>query len=126
MHQAGRDERLSADRLVQLVDAGADGVLLPLPGTVPGVSRESAAEACAAVHAAGALVMGIGTSQEGARPDIATHLALIAKEIGVDAHHLGDAGLARTADPDLVYAYSIAIRGRRHTWRRIAWGNRHH
>jgi hypothetical protein len=125
MHQAGRDERLSADRLVRLVDAGADGVLLPLPGTVPGVSRESAAATCEAVHNAGALVMGtVGTSQEGARPDIATPLALLAKEIGVDAHHLGDAGLARTADPDLVYAYSIAIRGRRHTWRRMAWSNR--
>ena len=35
---------------------------------------------------------------------VATLLALVAKEIGVDAHHLGDAGIARAANPDLVYS----------------------
>jgi hypothetical protein len=66
----------------------------------------------------------IGTSQEGARPAIALPLALAAKEIGVDAHHLGDAGIGRVTDPDLLYEYSIAVRGRRHTWRRMAFGGR--
>ena len=66
----------------------------------------------------------IGTSQEGARPSLAPRLALVAKEIGVDAHHIGDAGLSRMPDPELLYEYSIAVRGRRHTWRRMALGNR--
>jgi len=126
MHQAGRTEAIAAAPVLGLVEAGADGVLLPLPGTVPGVTRELAAEICVAAHAAGVVVMGtIGTSQEGARPSIAPQLALLAKEIGVDAHHIGDAGLSRTGDPDLLYEYSIAVRGRRHTWRRMALGNRH-
>ncbi|TMD30531.1 MAG: haloacid dehalogenase-like hydrolase [Chloroflexi bacterium] len=125
MHQAGRVDAIDGAALVRLVEAGADGVLLPLPGTVPGVTREIATAACVAVHEAGALVMGtIGTSQEGARPSIAQALALTAKEVGVDAHHIGDAGLGRTGDPDVLYEYSIAIRGRRHTWRRMALGNR--
>jgi hypothetical protein len=126
MHQAGRSEVIGPEAILRLVEAGADGVLLPLPGTVPGVTREIAAETCTAAHGAGAIVMGtIGTSQEGARPSIAPALALLAKEVGVDAHHIGDAGLSRTGDPDLLYEYSIAVRGRRHTWRRMALGNRH-
>jgi hypothetical protein len=126
MHQAGHTELITPDALAGLVDAGADGVLVPLPGTVPGVTRELGAALCAAIHDRGAIVMGtVGTSQEGARPAIAQQLALLAKEIGVDVHHLGDAGLGRVTDPDLLYEYSIAIRGRRHTWRRMALGGRH-
>jgi hypothetical protein len=125
MHQAGHVEEIDAGALTRLVDAGADGVLIPLPGTVPGVAREQAAELCRAAHERGAVVMGtIGTSQEGARPATITQLALVAKEVGVDVHHLGDAGIGRVADPELVYEYSIAIRGRRHTWRRMALGAR--
>jgi hypothetical protein len=125
MHQAGHAEPITREALTRLVDAGADGVLIPLPGTVPGVTRELAVDLCAAVHDSGAIVMGtIGTSQEGARPQTIAQLGLLAKEIGVDVHHLGDAGLGRVTDPDAVYEYSIAIRGRRHTWRRMALGAR--
>jgi hypothetical protein len=125
MHQAGHVEAIEAASLARLIDAGADGVLIPLPGTVPGVTRERAAELCQAVHERGAIVMGtIGTSQEGARPATIVQLALLAKEVGVDVHHIGDAGIGRVADPELVYEYSIAIRGRRHTWRRMALGAR--
>jgi hypothetical protein len=125
MHLAGRTEELTATGIERLVVAGADGVLIPLPGTVPGITRERAIELVRAAHDGGAIVMGtVGTSQEGARPSIASTLALLAKEIGVDAHHLGDAGIGRVADPDLLYEYSIAVRGRRHTWRRMAFGGR--
>jgi hypothetical protein len=125
MHQAGRTEAISTGAVTRLATAGADGVLLPLPGTVPGVTRELAAEACLAAHQAGAIVMGtVGTSQEGAHATVVPHLALLAKEVGVDAHHIGDAGLARMPDPELLYAYSVAVRGRRHTWRRMVMGNR--
>jgi hypothetical protein len=44
----------------------------------------------------------------------------VAKEIGVDAHHVGDAGYHGVGDPHLLHAYSLAVRGRRHTWRRMA------
>lgn len=121
MHHAGHPEPITAAKLTRLVDAGADGVILPIPGTLPGVTREAAAEAVAAVHEKGAVVMGaIGTSQEGAHTDVVPHLALTAKEIGVDAHHVGDCFLPGMGDPELLYAYSVAVRGRRHTWTRMA------
>ncbi|MEJ2856907.1 MULTISPECIES: DUF7916 family protein [unclassified Saccharothrix] len=125
MHHAGHRERITTARLTGLVDAGADGVIMPLPGTLPGVTRESAAEAVAAVQDAGAVVMGaIGTSQEGAHTTVVPQLALTAKEIGVDAHHIGDCFLPGMGDPELLYAYSVAIRGRRHTWTRMALSGR--
>lgn len=121
MHHAGVRESPSPANLRMLTDAGADGVLLPLPGTVPGVTAEEAAEAVRAVHEAGAVVMGtVGTSQEGAHRSIAVPLALAAKEAGVDAHHLGNAFMGGMADPELLYAYAVAVRGRRHTWHRMA------
>ncbi|HUQ62098.1 hypothetical protein [Lentzea sp.] len=121
MHHAGHPEPITAQKLVRLVDAGADGVILPIPGTLPGVTREAAAEAVAAVHERGAIVMGaIGTSQEGAHTSVVPQLALTAKEIGVDAHHVGDCFLPGMGDPELLYAYSVAVRGRRHTWTRMA------
>ncbi len=121
MHHAGHPEPITARKLANLVDAGADGVILPIPGTLPGVTREAAASAVAAVHEKGAVVMGaIGTSQEGAHTNVVPQLALTAKEIGVDAHHIGDCFLPGMGDPELLYAYSVAIRGRRHTWTRMA------
>ena len=125
MHHAGHRERVTTARLTALVDAGADGVIMPLPGTLPGVTRELAAEAVAAVQDAGAVVLGaIGTSQEGAHVNVVPQLALTAKEVGVDAHHIGDCFLPGMGDPELLYAYSVAIRGRRHTWTRMALGGR--
>lgn len=121
MHHAGHPEPITAAKLANLVDAGADGVILPIPGTLPGVTREAAAEAVQAVHDKGAVVMGaIGTSQEGAHANVVPQLALLAKEIGVDAHHIGDCFLPGMGDPELLYAYSVAVRGRRHTWVRMA------
>jgi hypothetical protein len=125
MHHAGRPERLTPEALLDLVDAGASGVLVPIPGTVPGVTRELATAATEAVHERGVIVLGtIGTSQEGAPEALAHTLALVAKEIGVDAHHVGDAGYHGVGDPHLLHAYSLAVRGRRHTWRRMALGSR--
>jgi hypothetical protein len=125
MHHAGRPEKVTPDALVPLVEAGASGVLVPIPGTVPGVTRELATAAAEVVHERGALVLGtIGTSQEGAPEAVARAFALTAKEIGFDAHHVGDAGYHGVGDPLLLYAYSLAVRGRRHTWRRLALGAR--
>lgn len=121
MHQAGAEEPLGPDLAETLVDAGAHGVLVPLPGTVPGVAEHSAAAMVRAVRSRGGLALGtIGTSQEGADRATLTALALVAKRIGVDVHHIGDAGFTGVAHPENVYAYAVAVRGVRHTWNRMA------
>ena len=65
-------------------------------------------------------ITAIGTSQEGA--DVATirQIALMCKMTGTDVHHLGDSGYGGMALPENIQAYSIAIRGIRHTYRRMA------
>jgi len=86
------------------------------------VTRQIAAETTRPLQEAGALVIGtIGTSQEGA-PRAAVTKALAAKEAGFDAHHVGDAGYHGVGDPELLHEYSLTVRGRRHTWRRMALG----
>lgn len=125
MHHTGTREPLDERTVTTLLDSGAHGVLIPLPGTVPGVSEATAAAMVDAAHAGGALAIGtIGTSQEGADPATIRHLALTAKRIGVDVHHIGDAGLEGVAAPENIYHYSVAIRGVRHTWNRMARNSR--
>ena len=126
MHAAGSVSQsgshiVDAPALEAFVDAGADIVMLPAPGTVPGCHEALVREWVDVVHAAGALTMtAMGTSQEGADEDTIRRIALMAKMTGTDIHHLGDCGFFGIALPENIVAYSIAIRGRRHTYRRMA------
>lgn len=123
MHAAGEDETIDVAATRPLLDAGAQGLLIPVPGTVPGVTEAVAREMVGAAHDHGALAVGtIGSSQEGSDRDTVRMLALAAKRIGVDVHHIGDSWIWGVASPENIYAYSVAIRGVRHTWTRMAAG----
>jgi hypothetical protein len=126
MHAAGikseAGENIITEQTVEdFLTAGADIILVPAPGTVPGITVEFIKRICDHVHKHGALVMTtIGTSQEGADTGTIKTLALNCKMAGADIHHIGDAGYAGFAVPENILAYSITIRGRRHTFRRMA------
>jgi len=101
--------------------AGADIILLPAPGTVPGITTGYVRELVSLAHRLGKLTLtAIGTSQEGADPDTIRRIALECKMTGTDIHHLGDSGYTGIAAPENITAYSAAIRGFRHTYRRMA------
>lgn len=105
----------------EFIDAGADIVLVPAPGTVPGITVEAVHELASYVHSRGALLMtAIGTSQEGADTATIRQIALWCKMAGADLHHIGDTGVPGMALPQNILAYSIAIRGERHTYHRMA------
>ena len=126
MHAAGvlgeaAENILTTEDLKQFVTVGADIILLPAPGTVPGISAEYIRELVAYAHRLGVLTMtAIGTSQEGADENTIRQIALMCKMCGTDLHHIGDSGYVGMAIPENILAYSIAIRGRRHTYSRIA------
>jgi hypothetical protein len=122
IHGAGTQEGLTkTDDIQAFADAGADGIVLPAPGTLPGVTTERAQELVEKAHARGLLAInGIGTSQEGASLTTIEQLALMSKMSGADVHHIGDAGMMGMAVPENITAWSIALRGRRHTWHRMA------
>ena len=117
----GAEKIITKEDISAFAVAGADIILLPAPGTVPGITMEYVKELVNHAHSLGCLtITAIGTSQEGA--DIATirQIALMCKMTGTDIHHLGDAGYGGMALPENIQAYSIAVRGIRHTYRRMA------
>jgi putative N-acetylmannosamine-6-phosphate epimerase len=117
----GAEKIITREDISAFAEAGADIILLPAPGTVPGITVEYVRELVQYAHSLGCLtITAIGTSQEGA--DVATirQLALMCKMTGTDIHHLGDAGYGGMSLPENIQAYSIAIRGIRHTYRRMA------
>ena len=101
--------------------AGADIILMPAPGTVSGITQEIAHDLVTQIHKSGALALtAIGTSQEGDDVDTIRRIALMCKMAGADIHHIGDTGVPGMALPQNILAYSIAIRGERHTYHRMA------
>lgn len=117
----GAEKIITKEDIAAFAAAGADIILLPAPGTVPGITTEYVRSLVTYAHSLGCLTMtAIGTSQEGS--DVATirQIALMCKMTGTDIHHLGDAGYGGMSLPENIQAYSIAIRGIRHTYRRMA------
>ncbi len=117
----GAEHIITKADIQAFAEAGADIILLPAPGTVPGITMEYIRDLVGFSHSLGCLtITAIGTSQEGA--DIATirQIALMCKMTGTDIHHLGDAGYGGMALPENIMNYSFAIRGIRHTYHRMA------
>ncbi len=117
----GAEKIITREEIAAFAKAGADIILLPAPGTVPGITMEYVRSLVEYAHSLGCLtITAIGTSQEGA--DVATirQIALMCKMTGTDIHHLGDAGYGGMALPENIQAYSVAVRGIRHTYHRMA------
>ena len=126
MHAAGiltegAEKIITKEDVKAFAEAGADIILMPAPGTVPGITLELVRELVSYAHSLGCLtITAIGTSQEGADISTIRQIALMAKMTGTDIHHLGDAGYGGMSLPENIQAYSVAIRGIRHTYRRMA------
>lgn len=117
----GGEKIITLQDVDAFISAGADIILFPAPGTVPGITMEYIRGLVSFAHSKNVLTMtAIGTSQEGA--DIATirQIAMMCKMTGTDIHHIGDTGYAGMALPENIQAYSVAIRGIRHTYHRMA------
>lgn len=126
MHASGilseaAEKIMTKEDVKAFAEAGAEIILMPAPGTVPGITVEYVKSLVEYAHSLGCITMtAIGTSQEGA--DVATirQIALMCKMTGTDIHHLGDAGYGGMSLPENIQAYSVAVRGIRHTYHRMA------
>ena len=117
----GGENIITEDDVEAFAEAGADVILMPAPGTVPGITMEYIRKLVCKAHSLGKMTLtAIGTSQEGA--DIATirEIALMCKMTGTDMHHLGDAGYGGMSLPENIMEYGKVIRGIRHTYHRMA------
>lgn len=122
MNYKSDGELMSREEAVGLVKAGVDIVGIPAPATFPGWTVEKCSAIAETVHRAGALCsMGVHTSQEGANTQTLEQIALYSKMAGADMHELGDSGYnERNIPPENIMAFGVAIRGRRHHYRRMA------
>jgi len=126
MHAAGilpaaGEKIISTADIDDFIAHGADIVLIPAPGTVPGITQAYAEHLISRIHQGGKMAMtAIGTSQEGCDVSTIRQIALMCKMAGADLHHIGDTGYSGMALPENIQAYSIAIRGVRHTYARMA------
>lgn len=127
MHSAGSTEEaggniINKELIKEFIGAGSDIILIPAPGTVPGITLDYAKELVDYCHSYNKLtITSIGTSQEGADEWTIRNIAIYSKMIGTDIHHIGDAGMSPgMATPENIMIYSIAIKGKRHTYRRMA------
>ncbi|WP_436861693.1 DUF7916 family protein [Staphylococcus caeli] len=122
MHGAGVSGPIIDDETVaRFIEAGADIILVPAVGTVPGFTAEQLTKITTTVHSHGALVLSaIGTSQESSDADTIKQISIQNKICGVDIQHIGDSGYGGVAPVENIVAMSKAIRGQRHTMSMIA------
>lgn len=122
MHGAGADEAVvDLESVAKFIEAGADVILVPAVGTVPGFDLPELKEFVNLSHRNGALVMStIGTSQESSAVTTIQSIALQNKIAGVDIQHIGDAGYGGVAPVENIYELSKVLRGMRHTVSRMA------
>lgn len=123
MHGSGVSESVLPDEetLSAFIESGADVILVPALGTVPGISEQEFYSVVKQIRQKNALVMSaIGTSQESSSKRVIEELAIKNKQAGVDIQHIGDSAVAGIAPPENIYALSVAIRGTRHTISMIA------
>ncbi len=122
MHMAGiNEDYLAAKYIDSLISAGTDIILLPAVGTVPGIDLNSLKEIIKLIHNRGKLALtAIGTSQESADQETIREIALLSKMAGADIQHIGDAAYGGIAIPENILTLSKTIRGKRHSYRRMA------
>ena len=116
------EDYLAAKYIDSLISAGTDIILLPAPGTVPGIDLNSLKEIIRLIHNRGKLALtAIGTSQESSDEQTIRDIGMMSKMAGADIQHIGDAGYAGIALPENILTLSKTIRGKRHTYRRMAF-----
>lgn len=122
MHGAGSDEAVvDLASVTAFIEAGADVILVPAVGTVPGFDMEDLKAVVRLAHQENVLVMStIGTSQESSAIATIQQIALQNKIAGVDIQHIGDAGYGGVAPVENIYEMSKVLRGMRHTVSRMA------
>ncbi len=114
-------ELQTAEFAKRAVEAGARVFQVPAVGTLPGYGIEYVSSLIDAIHEQGGLaIAGIHSSQEGTDTDTLKRIAIDNKISGADIQMLGDAGINENmASPELIMALSVAIKGQRHTYKRM-------
>ena len=132
----GIDEKVLGDPLAdydskavikELIDAGADCIDLPAPGSRHGITTEMIRELVEYIHRykPGTLAMTfLNSSVECADPDTIRLIALKMKDTGADIHAIGDGGFNGCTSPENIHQLSVSLKGKQYTYFRMASVNR--
>ncbi len=115
------------DVIKRLIDAGADCIDLPCPGSRPGITVEDIRSLVQYIHTykEGTLAMCfLDCSVEGADVDTVRAIALMMKETGADVHAIGDGGFGGCTSPENIHQLSVTLKGKSYTYFRMASTNR--
>ncbi len=115
------------DVIRQLIDAGADCIDLPCPGSRGGITVEDIRSLVQYVHTykPGTLTMCfLDSSVECADEETIRQIAILMKQTGADIHAIGDGGFGGCTWPKNVYQLSVSIKGEHYTWYRMASVNK--
>lgn len=107
----------------KLIDAGADVIDLPAPGSRHGITVEMVRELVEFVHRykPGTLAMSfLNSNVEAADQDTIRMITLWMKQTGVDIHAIGDGGFGGGTWPENIYQMAITLKGKAYTWLRMA------
>ena len=117
----------SKEVITKLIDAGADVICLPMPGSRTGITVTDIRELVTYIHTykPGTLAMSfLDGSVEGSDESTIRECSLMSKQTSADIHAIGDAGLSGVASPEGIYQMALTIKGRRLTWFKMASGHR--
>ena len=107
----------------RLIDAGADCIDFPAPGSRPGISVAMIQQLVQYVHSykPGTLAMTfLNSSVECADEQTIRLVALMMKETGADIHCIGDGGFGGGSQPENIHQLSVSIKGKHYTYFRMA------
>ncbi|MEY8354954.1 hypothetical protein AALB39_16560 [Lachnospiraceae bacterium 54-53] len=119
-------EREAREIVAELIDAGADAVDFPAPGSRNGISTDMIRELVQFTHSykEGTLAMVfLNSSVEGSDMETIRMTALKMKETGADVHAIGDGGFSGCASPENIMQLSISLKGKPYTYFRMASTN---
>ena len=105
----------------QLIEAGADIIDFPAPGSRHGITVERIRELIEYTHRHGALAMSfLNSNVEAADVDTIRQITLMMKQTGCDVHAIGDGGFGGGTWPENIYQMSVTLKGKAYTWAQMA------
>lgn len=109
------------DTIDELINAGADIIDFPAPGSRHGITVEMIRELIEYTHRQGALAMSfLNSNVESADQDTIRAITLLMKQTGCDVHAIGDGGFGGGTWPENIYQMSITLKGKAYTWSQMA------
>lgn len=104
-----------------LANAGADIIDIPAVGVTPGFTMEYVTALVDAIHEGKSLAAScVAHSIEGADDNTLRRIAIDNKVCGVDMYNVAAGGVYEAVTlPESLQAFCIAVKGRRHTYRRM-------